>query len=132
MGYSSPSDVRYINELSDIPLTGPDPWDETDKLKAVEAAESLLEARANDGEPITAAEAVHRTAVNAYATYILLTGTEHPNSAQSGDFYNGSGEDQAEVASEMKNIWTDAVEALIAAEDDESEGMPELSVPSIK
>jgi len=132
MGYSQASDLRYIEEVVDIPLTGPDPWDETDKLSAAEAAESLLEARANDGEPITDVEAIHRTAANAYATYILLTGVEHPNSAQSGDFYNGSSEDQAEVANEMKNIWEDAVGALIASGDDESEGMAEVFVPRTK
>jgi len=131
MAYDSESDLKYIDGLAAMPLTGPDPFDKDDKLQAAESAESLLEARANDGRAITDPEALHRTAANAYASYILLSGVEHPNSAQSGDFYSGSNEDVAEVASEMKNIWEDSVAAILEADHDESVGTASINVPDI-
>lgn len=122
MPYESESDLKYIDSLSDIPLTGPDAWsdDPSAKLQAAESAESLLESRVNDGDEIPAdnVESIHATAANAYASYILLSGVEHPNSAQSGDFYSGSNEDVAEVASEMKNVWEDAVTGITSADAD--------------
>lgn len=133
MAYDSESDLKYISSLGDIPLSGPDAWsnDKDAKLKAAEAAESLLEARVNGGQEISSVESIHRTAANAYASYILLSGVEHPNSAQSGDFYSGSNEDVAEVASEMKNIWEDNIAAIQQAEHDEGTGSATVSVPEL-
>jgi len=131
MAYDSASDLKYINGLVAMPLTGPGPFDKEDKLQAAESAESLLEARVNDGQEITTLESLHRTAANAYASYILLSGVEHPNSAQSGDFYSGSNEDVAEVASEMKNIWEDAVAGILEADHDESTGTASITVPDL-
>jgi len=131
MAYDSASDLKYIDGLVAMPLTGPDPFDKEDKLQAAESAESLLEARVNDGQEITTLESLHRTAANAYASYILLSGVEHPNSAQSGDFYSGSNEDVAEVASEMKNIWEDAVAGILEADHDESTGTASITVPDL-
>lgn len=131
MAYDSASDLKYIDGLVAMPLTAPDPFDKEDKLQAAESAESLLEARVNDGQEITTLESLHRTAANAYASYILLSGVEHPNSAQSGDFYSGSNEDVAEVASEMKNIWEDAVAGILEADHDESTGTASITVPDL-
>lgn len=131
MAYDSASDLKYIDGLVAMPLTGPDPFDKEDKLQAAESAESLLEARVNDGQEITTLEPLHRTAANAYASYILLSGVEHPNSAQSGDFYSGSNEDVAEAASEMKNIWEDAVAGILEADHDESTGTASITVPDL-
>lgn len=132
MPYDAESDLKYIDSLDDIPLSGPDPWEQGEKLKAAESAESLLEARANNGRPITAVESIHRTAANAYASYILLSGAEHPNAAQSGDFYSGSNEDVAELASEMRNIWQDALTGILEADHDEGDPTPSVSAPDVK
>ncbi|GGM64320.1 hypothetical protein J2752_000450 [Halarchaeum rubridurum] len=131
MPYESESDLKYISGLDAIPLTGPDAWSDTpqEKLKAADAAEGLLEARVNSGLPLDDVESIHRTAATAYASYILLSGVEHPNSARSGDFYSGSNEDVAEVASEMKTIWEDAVQGIINASADEGTNTATLNVP---
>lgn len=106
--------------IDDVPLSGPDPWDDPEKEKKILEAEALLESRVNDGNVIENPETIHALAANAYASYILLSGIEHPNAAQAGDFMSGSNEDVAEVASEMKNIWEDAVSSILDAEADES------------
>ena len=124
-------DPKYIDSLDDIPLSGPDPWSDPDKSGPAQPAACLLEARINDGREIADPETIHATAANAYASYILLSGIEHPNSAQSGDFYSGSNEDVAEVASEMKNIWDDTVAAILEADHDESTGTASISVPEL-
>lgn len=104
-----------------IPLSGPDPWDLSTKEQKLVEAEALLEGRVNEGSEIEAPEDIHALAANAYASYILLSGIEHPNDARSGDFYSGSNEDVAEVAAEMRNIWDDAVGTILDADNDESD-----------
>jgi len=104
-----------------VPLSGPDPWDPSKKEQKLIEAEALLEGRVNEGSAIDDPEEIHALAANAYASYILLSGIEHPNDARSGDFYSGSNEDVAEVAAEMRNIWDDAVSTILDADNDESD-----------
>ena len=107
MSYDSESDLRYIDTLSDIPLTGPDLWsDDIDaKLDAAETAEQKLEADVNDGRKLGNASALHAKAANAYASYVLFVGPEHPEDALSGQMYGGAGEDTMEFATELHNIY---------------------------
>jgi len=122
MPYDSESDLKYIDSLSAIPLTGPDLWsDETAaKLDAAETAESKLEADVNDGGDIGGAEALHSKAANAYASYILFIGPEHPADALSGQMYGGAGEDAMEFATEMRNVYQSLRSSILASDQDQS------------
>jgi hypothetical protein len=98
VSYDSESDLKYLDSLGDVPLTGPDLWSSDDqaKLDAAETAEEKLEADVNDGEPIAEDTALHAKAANAYASYLLFIGPEHPEDALSGQMYGGAGEDTME------------------------------------
>jgi hypothetical protein len=111
--------LEYI-DTDDLPLAGPDPYDPSDKQDAGEAAEQKLEADVNDGQQFTSAGVLHEQAIAAWATYTLATGPNHPTDAKSGDFYNGSAEDQAEFAAEMKNIYQSNRESILGSEADDS------------
>jgi hypothetical protein len=107
MPYEDESDLRYIETLTDIPLTGPDLWgdDQDAKLDAAETAESKLEADVNDGRRIDGATAIHAKAANAYASYLLFIGPEHPEDAFSGQTYGGAGDDTMEFAREVHEVY---------------------------
>lgn len=107
MAYDNESDLRYIDSLSNIPLTGPDLFsDDSDaKLSAAETAEQKLEADVNDGRKLSDRTALHARASNAYASYLLFVGPEHPEDALSGQMYGGAAEETMEFADELHNIY---------------------------
>lgn len=107
MAYEDESDLKYIDSLGDIPLTGPDLWtDDSDaKLDAAETAEAKLEADVNDGNEIGEITSLHTKAANAYASYILFIGPEHPEDALSGQLAGGSGDDVMEFATEVHSVY---------------------------
>lgn len=111
--------LKYI-DTDDIPLSGPDPYEPSKKQRAAESAEEKLEADVNDGQQFESTGVLHEQAIAAWATYTLATGANHPTDAKSGDFYNGSNEDQAEFAAEMKNIYQSNRESILGSEADDS------------
>jgi len=111
--------LKYI-DTGDIPLAGPDPYAVEQKKEAGEAAEQKLEADVNDGHEFGSTSKLHTQAIAAWATYVLAAGPNHPTDAKSGDFYNGSAEDQAEFAAEMKNIYQSNRESILGSEADDS------------
>ena len=122
MAYDAESDLKYIEELGDIPLTGPDLWaDDTEaKLEAAETAEAKLEADVNDGQPIGEPRALHAKAANAYASYLLFIGPEHPEDALSGQMYGGSGDDTMEFATEVHDVYRSLRSSIETSDADES------------
>lgn len=119
--------LDYIT-TDDIPLVGPDPYDPEDKEEAGEAAEEKLEADVNDGNNFDQTTSLHKEAIIAWATYRLATGAVSPTDAKSGDFYSGSGDDQAEFAAEMKNIYESNRSSILSSEQDESDDSSEFVV----
>lgn len=122
MAYDAESDLKYIENLADIPLTGPDLWaDDTEaKLEAAETAEAKLEADVNDGQPIGEPEALHAKASNAYASYLLFIGPEHPEDALSGQMYGGAGDDTMEFATEVHDVYRSLRSSIETSDADES------------
>lgn len=122
MAYEKESDLKYIESLDDIPLTGPDLWSgqNQEKLDAAEAAESKLEADVNDGAKIDDATALHAKAANAYASYVLFIGPNHPEDAQSGQMYGGAGDDTMEFAREVHEIYRSLRSSIETSDADES------------
>jgi len=119
--------LDYV-ELDDIPVAGPDPYSDAEKRETGTAAEQKLEADVNDGGQIDDVSKLHKEAVAAWATYRLASGPIHPRDAKSGDFYNGSGEDQAEFASEMKNLYQSDKASILSSGEDESSDSSEFVV----
>jgi len=131
--YQDESDLRYIDELKDIPLTGPKPstWTTDDKLEKAETAEEKLEADVNDGYQIAGPTSLHATAANAWATYLLVIGSEHPKDATSEVFSGGSGEDVMEFAVELKSIYHETVQSIQVSSADEGTGTATFDVPEL-
>lgn len=119
--------LDYI-DVDDLPLEGPDPYSKERKRTAGEAAEEKLEADVNDGQPFDETSTLHEEAIAAWATYRLASGPVHPTDAHSGDFYSGSGDDQAEFAAEMKNIYESDVASILSSEADDSSDSSEFVV----
>lgn len=128
MSYEDESDLKYINELAEIPLTGPDLWegDTEAKLDAAEMAESKLEADVNDGGVIGDPTPLHARAANAYASYILFIGPEHPEDALSGEMYGGAGSDTMEFAREVHEVYRSLRSSIETSEEDESSDSSDL------
>jgi hypothetical protein len=126
MAYSSESDFLYVEDLSSVPLTGADIFDGNEKLEAVETAERKLEADTNDGLVIGEPTALHSRAANAYASYLLFIGPEHPESVTSGQLYGGAGDDTMEFATELKNVYQQLRKAIEDSEADESRDSTDL------
>ena len=128
MAYDAESDLKYISALSEIPLTGPDLWSgETEtKLDAAEMAETKLEADVNDGAVIGGPTPLHARAANAYASYILFIGPEHPEDALSGEMYGGAGSDTMEFAREVHEVYRSLRSSIETSEEDESSDSSDL------
>lgn len=118
MGYESESDLKYIDSLEDIPVSGPDPFDTPDKLEAAEVGEAKIEADAFDGDPIADAGALVKDAAAAWASYRLFYGGESPTSALSGDLVDGSSSDLVEFAREHKSNYNSLLSSIVDSEDD--------------
>lgn len=108
----------YILDPVNVPLAGPDPFTNDEKADAVESAEEKLEADINDGNDITDPTALHGTAVNAYATYVLATGPAEPGSQYSGD-YADAGQSVMEFAREMLAIYRDTLSSIQGSQADD-------------
>ena len=130
MSYDAESDLKYIDALDDIPLTGPDLWegDTEAKLDKAETAESKLEADVNDGVVIGDPTTLHAKAANAYASYLLFIGPEHPEDALSGQMYGGAGDDTMEFATEVHDVYRSLRSSIETSDADESSDTTEFVV----
>ncbi|MFC7323244.1 hypothetical protein ACFQMF_01490 [Halorubrum rutilum] len=128
MSYDAESDLKYIESVDDIPLTGPDLWegDSDAKLDAAETAESKLEADVNDGVVIGDATTLHAKAANAYASYLLFIGPEHPEDALSGQMYGGAGDDTMEFATEVHDVYRSLRSSIEGSDADSSQDTTEF------
>lgn len=113
-----PYEPKY-STVSEVPLVGPDPYDESDKLDALELAEAQLESDVSDGSEIepTEVETIHGRAAASYATYVISYGPSHPTSIQAGDFAD-DGSNRNRFADEMLNIYKRSVNSILDADDD--------------
>lgn len=112
------ADLYRYASLSDVPLTGPDPYSDAEKDRAIGAANARLEADVNEGEVIEAAEEIHTHAVAAYATYVLSVGPKAPDSATLGDTAD-EGPRRMAFAEQLRQIYQECIESITMAEGDE-------------
>lgn len=119
--YGSESDLKYIETLTEIPLSGPDEFIDEEKLEAAEFGESKLEADVNSGNRIIDEQVthLHEKAATAWASYILFSGGESPTSALSGDLVEGSSSDAMEFAREMKSIYKETISSILKTDEEE-------------
>ena len=118
MSYDSESDLKYIDSTDDIPVSGPDPFDKSEKLDAAEVGEARVEADVNDGATIDGATVLIREAAAAFASYRLFYGGESPTSALSGDLVDGSSNDIMELAREHKANYDSTIASIVDSEAD--------------
>jgi hypothetical protein len=118
-----PYTPKYISDLDEVPVTGPDPYDTSAKMRAVKQAESKLEADVNDGSVIDPndREDIHGFAANAYASYLLALGPKAPDSMLGGDLAD-EGSDRTTFAEHLRQMYYDARDSIIAAADDAGDG----------
>lgn len=120
MSYDSESDLKYIDSLGDIPVSGQgigETWSPQDKLDAAESGESKLEADVNDGNPINGAEHIHGDAAATWATYRLALGVKAPDSTTRGDALD-EGSERMDFALELKEDYYEYVDSITAAQGD--------------
>lgn len=122
MTYSAESDLKYIDGLDDIPVSGPDDFSDASKLQAAEVGEAKLEADVNDGVEIdeSSVTVLHGEAAAAWASHKLVYGGESPTSALGGNFVDGSNQDIAEFATSHKETYQNLVASIIDSDADES------------
>lgn len=126
MPYSDESELKYINSLDDIPVTGEgigDDWSDAEKLKKAEDAESKLESDVNEGREIGTPEAIHGNAAATWATYRFVLGFKTPDSQTRGDSLD-EGSERMAFAEALKDDYYDYVNSITNATGDESEGGP--------
>jgi len=75
---------KYITE-ENVPVQIPDDYSQTEKLDAIQLAESLIELELNDGETFQTVSSVHEAAIKQRATAELAKGAEDPNDVTIAD-----------------------------------------------
>lgn len=119
--YQSESDLKYIDGLEEIPISGPDPFSTGEKLEAAEFGEAKLEADVNSGEEIaeSGVTRLHAKAAAAWASYVLFYGGESPTSALSGELVEGSSSDAMEFAKEHKAVYNSTISSILQTDEEE-------------
>lgn len=121
MSYSDESDLKYIEDLDEIPVAGEFPsttWSTQDKLSAAEVGESKLESDVNEGQELGETENIHSEAAATWATYKLVLGTKAPDSQTRGDALDEGGERIA-FADRVKSMYNELISSIIEAEHDQ-------------
>jgi hypothetical protein len=104
-------------DVADVPVIGPDPYQDPKKKQAIRYAEDKLEGDVNEGETISSPTDLHELATNAYASYILAVGPMDPADAQSGDFAD-AGDEVGQFANQLHNMYRSARSTILASEAD--------------
>lgn len=123
MSYDSESDLKYIEDLDDIPVSGQgigDTWTTDDVLDAAESGESKLEADVNDGSVIDNPEHIHGEAAATWATYRLVLGVKAPDSTTRGDALD-EGSERMDFALQLKEDYYEYVDSITQSENDEGD-----------
>ncbi len=126
MPYTTEADLKYIDSLDDIPVTGQgigSNWTEQEKLDAAEDGESKLEADVNEGHEIANSEHIHDQAAATWATYRLVLGFKSPESQTRGDSLD-EGSERMDFARQLKEDYYEYVNSITNAQGDQSEGGP--------
>lgn len=107
---------RYTS-IEAVPLSGPDDYEPLEKVKALEYAESRLEADVNSGKRISSPSSMHTTAANALATHVLTLAAEDPNDTTIGDL---QGNDSAilSYATRYKDLYIEMVDSITSASEE--------------
>lgn len=81
---------KYV-ELEDVPIAGPDEYDDSAKRRALFEAESTLELDVYDGQEIPSDDLIsaHRAAVMNLGTHILTHSAVSPDDVTLGDMADG-------------------------------------------
>lgn len=104
---------------SDVPVIGPDPYEQAKKEQMIMYAEAKLEGDVNDGDPIEDPSELHEYAANAYASFILAAGPKAPADVHSGDFAD-SGDDISDFANDLREMYRSARAAIRSSDDVEN------------
>lgn len=101
---------RYVGDLSNVPISGPDDYTDEEKRKALFHAETELELDVNDGEQIATSSVkdIHKLAVMNLATHVLTHAAEEPSDVTLGDMADGGG-----TITEYSSRYGDAYDTLI-------------------
>lgn len=109
-GYT-PSYVSF----DDVPIAGPDTYDQPEKERAVWSAEGNLEADVNDGQPLEDPEKIHAFAVSCFATHVLTGGAEAPEDVTLGDINDGQ---VADYARTYMDLYRHAINSINRSDDE--------------
>jgi len=126
MPYESESDLKYIDSLSEIPVSGQGfdaTWTDNELLVKAETGEAKLESDVNDGDPINDPERIHSDAAATWATYRLVLGMKAPDSTTRGDSLD-EGTERMNFAEALKDDYYDYVNSITQAGGDEGEDGP--------
>jgi hypothetical protein len=115
---------QYVDP-ADIPVQIPDDYSQSQKLDALEYAESSIELDVNDGESIDEAKQITgvEAAVKQLATAELIRGAESPDDVTLGDL-DDSGSSASNLAEDYEDGYQEQVDRIIASGvfDDEKGG----------
>lgn len=109
-------DPKYIDDLSDVPVAGPDDFPNQEKQRAVFEAETRLESDVNNGQEIPQQNLTdtHTLAVLLFATYRLQAQIEDPTDVRLGDAHNDGTvrEERASFGSHYKTDYEELVDRI--------------------
>jgi hypothetical protein len=102
---------RYVEDLDDVPVTGPDDYSDSDKRLALYHAEARLELDVNEGKQIDQSNVIeaHRSAAAYLTTHILTHAAEEPSDITLGDMYRT---DTSDYSSHFEDTYLELVENL--------------------
>lgn len=123
MAYDSADDLKYIDALSDIPVTGQgigSGWTTDEKLEAAEAGEQKVEGDVNDGQEISTPSSIHGQAAATWATYQLAVGMKSPDATTRGDSLD-EGTERFGFADRLKQMYDSHINTINQASGFQSE-----------
>lgn len=114
---------KYLEDIEDVPSSGPDPYSRRAKGRAIRYAEAQLESDVNNGNEFTAdeIEPIHQEAITFLATYRLAIDPKAPDAATMGDLAD-EGAGRMGYADRLLELYERAVDAITDAEGDAGEG----------
>lgn len=101
--------------MNEIPVQIPDDYSQSQKLDALETAETSIELDLKRGNDLTADEVDHqsvRTAIKQKATCELIKGAPHPDDVSLGDLED-SGDTKMDFARSFCETYQDLVEDIL-------------------
>lgn len=114
---------KYLDDIDDVPASGPDPYSRRAKGRAIRYAEGQFESDVNNGNEFTAdeIEPIHQEAIALLATHRLAIDPKAPDAATMGDLAD-EGAGRMDYAEKLYELYERAVDAISTAEGDAGEG----------